>query len=79
MTDTLKLRALMLEKGYTQERLANEAKLSVPALNQKINNKYEFKASEIAIISRILGIKDKESIFFAHDVDLKSTPVMKGR
>jgi hypothetical protein len=46
------------------------------SLAQKIHNIREFKASEIYTLSRVLGITSPDiidDIFFAHDVERKST------
>ena len=63
MTNTLKLRALILEKGYTQEQLAELLNVTSATLNYKINNRREFKASEIQALTRILDIQDVDEIF----------------
>lgn len=70
MTNTLKLKALMVEKGFTQEQLAKKLGISEQSLNYKINNKREFKASEIQALTKILDVQNVDSIFFACDVDL---------
>lgn len=63
MPNTLKLRALMLEKGYTQGQLAKLLGISEQSMNYKINNKREFKAKEIKAIIELLGINDVKEIF----------------
>ena len=50
MTDTLKLKALIVEHGYTQKDVAKMLGLSAQSLNKKIHNKTEFKASEISLL-----------------------------
>ena len=72
LTNTLKLRALMLEKGFTQGQLAKLLEISEQSLNYKINNKREFKASEIKTLVNLLHIpmEEVDRIFFAADVDL---------
>lgn len=72
LTNTLKLRALMLEKGFTQGQLAKLLEISEQSLNYKINNKREFKASEIKTLVSLLHIpmEEVDRIFFAADVDL---------
>lgn len=70
MTNTLKLKALMVEKGFTQEQLAKKLGISEQSLNYKINNKREFKASEIQALTKILDVQDVDLIFFARNVDL---------
>lgn len=72
MTNTKKLRALILERGFIQEQVAARLGITTASLNYKINNKREFKASEIHALIELLEIKDEDvnGIFFALDVDL---------
>lgn len=72
MTNTKKLRALILERDLTQEQVAVHLGITPASLNYKINNKREFKASEIKALVDLLNIpgEDVSVIFFAHDVDL---------
>ena len=72
MTNKRKLNAAMALKGYTQEKLAKELGLSKFSINKKINGVSDFKAKEIQAICQILQIKNKDEIFFAKEVDLKS-------
>ncbi len=64
MTNTRKLKALMVEHGFTQSDLATCLGISEQSLNRKINNKREFKASEISNLIVLLSIDDVKSIFF---------------
>lgn len=68
MTNTLKLKALIMERGFTQEEVAKHLGISVQSLNAKINNKREFKASEITIMIDLLKITDVSAIFFNQKV-----------
>lgn len=72
MTNTKKLRALILERGLTQEQVAANLRITSASLNYKINNKREFKASEIKALVELLNIPDGDvsMIFFTPDVDL---------
>ena len=72
MTNTKKLRALILERGLTQEQVAANLGITQASLNYKINNKREFKASEIKALVELLNIPDGDvsMIFFTPDVDL---------
>lgn len=72
MTNTKKLRALILERGLTQEQVAAHLGITPASLNYKINNKREFKASEIKALVELLNIpnEDVTGIFFTRDVDL---------
>ena len=51
------LLGLMKEKGYTQETLANSAKMSLSQLSQKINGHYPFKQTDIQNIANVLNIE----------------------
>lgn len=80
MTDSRKLKAVIMEKGYTQEQIAKLAGMSHPTFNYKVNNKVEFKASEIHTISSLLDLTKQQvmDIFFAEDVENKSTNLLPG-
>lgn len=74
MTNTLKLKSLLLLNGLNQEDLAKCLGLSKQAINMKINNKRAFKLSEISKICELLKIdnlQDRFAIFFADRVDLR--------
>ena len=75
MTNTSLLQRYISKSGYKKSFIAGCLGISAYALALKINNKSEFWASEIDILCRLLGIKTKDrmAIFFAHEVDLKST------
>ena len=64
MTATNKLRALLVESGYTQSEIAEKLGISYQSFSYKINNKAEFKVSEIELLCRLLHIKDKDKYFF---------------
>lgn len=71
MTNTLKLKAVILEKGFTQEQIAEMLEMTSATFNYKVNNKSEFKASEIKKLSEILQLTPDEinAIFFAKEVE----------
>lgn len=52
-----KLLGVMRERGFTQEQLAKQSNMSVASLNLKLNNKREFRQSEIRLISSALNLK----------------------
>lgn len=56
MTNTRQLKSVLTLRGMTQIELANEMGVSPVTLSNKINNKIEFKASEIRNIADILGL-----------------------
>lgn len=64
MTNTLKLKSLFVLNGLTQQEVAEKIGISYQSLSLKINNKREFKQSEISKLCEILNIKDGEKIFF---------------
>lgn len=68
MTNSLKLKALMIENGFTQEQLAKKLGISEQSMNYKINNKREFKASEITTLISLLKITDVGAVFFSQKV-----------
>lgn len=67
MTKTLELKALLIRQNLNQEQVAKELGITVPTFNYKLNNKKEFKASEIKKLSEILQMTAEEvnNIFFA--------------
>ena len=78
MTNKNEFVAAMKRVGLNQEQVADYLGISPTALNNKINNKSEFKASEIQKLIVLFKIDPDDSdtinkIFFAPDVDLEST------
>lgn len=68
MTDTKLLLKVLENKGMTQAKLAKAIGISRQSMCYKVNNKREFKPSEMNKILEALGITDyelKERIFFA--------------
>ncbi len=65
-TNTKKLRAKLTEMGFTQSQIAEKLGISYQSLCYKINNKIEFKASEIQKLCEILEIKNKDEYFFCN-------------
>lgn len=66
MADTLKLRAKMLEHGYTPTRLATEMGISERSLIAKMQNRTPFTLPDIKKICDIFAFtkKDLFTIFF---------------
>lgn len=75
MTNTILLEEYISKSGYKKSFIAQTLGITAYALALKINNKSEFKATEIDILCKLLniGIEDRMRIFFAQLVDLKST------
>lgn len=66
MTDTKVLKGLMVTKGITLDSLASLTGINRASLSNKINNKTEFKTSEVKSIQTALGLNDtdRDAIFF---------------
>lgn len=76
MTNTKLVKEIISQSGLKLQFIADKLNISRYALSLKIDNKSEFKSSEISTLCKLLGIKSlkqKEKIFFAKQVDLKST------
>lgn len=76
MTDTVLLNEYIEKSGLKKKKIAELLSLSQNTLSQKIGNRRQFKASEIASLCGLLNIdstKDKERIFFAQNVEFNST------
>lgn len=58
-----KLRARMVEMGYTNNTLAEAINISTNALSRKINGITQFKACEIEAISELLQLSTPKIIF----------------
>ncbi len=72
MTSTNEVRKRIDEKGLKLNYIARKLGISPYSLSLKLNNQNEFKSSEISIMCDILGItnlKEKEALFFSHEVD----------
>lgn len=61
----LELRAQMVRKGYTQERLAKEMGITPKTLYLKMKNG-KFGTDEVSRIMDVLCIKDPVPIFFTN-------------
>lgn len=68
MTDTEALKRKITEQGLKQGFIADKLGLSSYGFANKLNNKSEFKATEISLLCKLLNItnlSEKESIFFS--------------
>lgn len=67
MTNSALLEQYIKKSGYRKKFIADALSITPYGFALKINNKSEFKASEISILCRLLKItaRDKEAIFFA--------------
>lgn len=76
MTNTNALRELIGKKGMKMKYVAEYLGLSAYGFQLKVENRQEFKTSEVAALCDLLSInslEEKESIFFVPKDDLKST------
>ena len=72
MTDSAALRGLIAERGLKLKYVAESLGLSQYGFQLKLDNKREFKTSEVSALCEILQIeslKEKERIFFANESD----------
>ena len=67
MTDTFELEKAIRIKGMTKKEVASFLKLSEQGFLLKLNNKNEFKASEIQALCTLLDCS--KEIFFAIEVN----------
>lgn len=68
MTNTNELKQLIAQSGFKMQFLADQVGISRFALNEKINNKRQFKSEEIKTLCDVLKIsslKERDRIFFA--------------
>ena len=73
MTNTVMLRERISESGLKLQYIAEKLGISRYALSMKLDNRREFKTSEVATLCELLGIcclEEKEEIFFKSKVDL---------
>ena len=75
MINSQKLKAKIVENGLSQEAVATRLGMSTATFNYRVNNKIEFKGSEIKMLIEIFHLTADEliSIFFASTVDSQST------
>lgn len=66
MVNTNLLKARIIETGMDKRIIAEKLGISPTSLNYKLNNRTQFKANEIQVLSSTLGIaKEKDKYFFA--------------
>ena len=65
------LRAEMVRANFTNRKLAEVLNISEQALYNKLDNRFDFKLTEIQIIIRELNLSDKKmkDIFFSNEVE----------
>lgn len=75
LTDSKKLSDEITDSGMTITAIAKKIGITREGFYKKLNNETEFKASEISALQKILRLSNKkrDEIFFAKEVELKST------
>ena len=76
MTNSGALKKIIEKKGLKMKFVAEYLGLSPYGFQLKVNNKQEFKTSEVSALCELLEINSllaKENIFFARKDDLKSS------
>ena len=76
LTDSDALKALIKSRGLKLKYVADCLGLTSYGFALKLNNKPEFKTSEVAALCELLEIKslkEKEALFFKQKDDLKSS------
>ena len=76
LTDSDALKKLIKSRGLKLKYVADYLGLTSYGFALKLNNKQEFKTSEVAALCEVLEIKslkEKEALFFKLKDDLKST------
>ena len=71
MTDTYELEKLIRMNGFTKKEVAQRLGLSEQGFLLKLNNRSEFKASEIDAICRMLELENND-LFFCTQSELNS-------
>lgn len=65
MIATKELKKLIKQQGFTLGSVSERLGISRQSFSYKINNKLEFRPSEIEIMCDLLGVSDKDKYFFA--------------
>ena len=58
------LKGKMVEKGYTQEKLAEAVGISSNSMSRKLLGERQFRLGEVVKICEVLDIDDPRDIFF---------------
>ena len=75
LTDSKKLSDEITDSGMTITAIAKKIGITREEFYKKLNNETEFKALEISALQKILRLSNRkrDEIFFAKEVELKST------
>lgn len=74
MTNTELLRAKVDQSGYKIRFIAEKVGITYQGLLNKINNRSEFRASEIQALYDLLKLTEKERVSIFFDQDVGKTP-----
>lgn len=72
LTDTEKVKQLISESGLKLQHIASKLGITRYSLSLKLDNKSEFKTSEVGALCELLHVGDlemKEKLFFKRKVD----------
>ena len=70
MTNTRELKSFLVKRNISAGKLADELGISRVSLSKKINNKREFKASEIVKIQKLLALTNVERDYIFFGIEL---------
>lgn len=75
LTDRKKMSDEIIDSGMTITAIAKKIGITREGFYKKLNNETEFKALEISALQKILRLSNRkrDEIFFAKEVELKST------
>ena len=73
MVDTNKLEYLIKESGHTKSECARRMGITLQGFINKLQNKTEFKYSEVCILADMIGTDIRDSVFFKTEVESDRT------
>lgn len=60
MINTVELKVAMMRRGLTQKKAAEDLGICQGTLSGKINNKHQFKVSELTKLRNLLGLSPEQ-------------------
>ena len=69
MVDSLKLAYMIKKAGYTNKDCAEKLGITLQGFLNKLNNKSEFKYSEVCILAEMIGTSIEDTVFFQKQVE----------
>lgn len=73
MVDTIKLEYYIKKSGHTNRECAAVLGITLQTFLNKINNRSEFKYSEILKLAEFIDLDVTDKVFFAQEVEPNST------